>query len=73
MKRKNYYNPQKDFSNGLKHAPIGPHLIPAFKRFVVKSQIPNLTPTPSFDHNLCKSGLNEQCKGTLNIYASRPF
>jgi hypothetical protein len=28
---------------------------------------------PSFDHNSCKSSLNEQCKGILSIYASRPF
>jgi hypothetical protein len=27
----------------------------------------NLTPTPSFDHNSCKSSLNEQCEGTLNL------
>ncbi len=27
----------------------------------------------SFDHNSCKSSLNEQCEGTLSIYTSRPF
>jgi hypothetical protein len=37
-----------------------PHLTPAFKGFVVGSQILNLTLTPSFDHNSCKSGLNDQ-------------
>jgi hypothetical protein len=45
----------------------------AFNGFVVESQISNLTLAPSFDHKLCKSGLNEQCEGTLNIYVSRPF
>jgi hypothetical protein len=34
---------------------------------MVESQIPILIPAPSFDHNLCKLGLNEQCEGTLNI------
>jgi hypothetical protein len=38
-----------------------------------RGRSPNLTPTPSFDHNSCKSILNEQYKGTLSIYASRPF
>ncbi len=28
---------------------------------------------PSFDHNSCNLGLNEQCDGTLSIYTSRPF
>jgi len=36
-------------------------------------QIPNLIPTPSFDHNSCKSCLNEQYNGTLSIYVSKPF
>ncbi len=39
----------------------------------VKLSIWNFTPGPSFDHNSWKSGLNEQCKGTLIIYASKPF
>jgi hypothetical protein len=64
---------QKVFSNGVSHFPIKPHLTFAFKGFMLKSQIPNLTPTPSFDHNSCKLGLNKQCEGTLNIYASRNF
>jgi hypothetical protein len=40
---------------------------------MVGNQIPYLTPTLSFDHNSCKSSLNEQCDGTLSIYTSRPF
>ncbi len=40
---------------------------PFFKGFVVGNQIPNLPLAPSFDQNLCQSGLNEQCKGTLSI------
>jgi hypothetical protein len=52
---------------------IRPHLTPDFKGFIVESQIPNLTPTPSFDHNSCKLGLNGQWSGTLNIYVSTNF
>ncbi len=47
------YNPQKDLSSGVLHAPIRGHLTPALKRFVVRNQIPNLTLSPSFDHNSC--------------------
>jgi hypothetical protein len=50
-----------------------PHLTFPLKGFVVGSQILNLTPALSFDHNSCKSGLNEQSEGTLHIYVSRPF
>jgi hypothetical protein len=38
------YSPQKDISNGVLHTPIKNHLTPALKGFVVKNQIPNLTP-----------------------------
>ncbi len=71
--RKISYSPKKYLSNGVQHTPIRPHLAPAFKGFMVGSQISNLTPTPSFDHNLCKSSLNEQYQSTLNIHVSRPF
>jgi hypothetical protein len=40
---------------------------PCFKGFVVGSLIPNLTLTPSFDHNSCKSGLNEEFEGILSM------
>jgi hypothetical protein len=45
----------------------------AFNGFVVGNQISNLTPAPSFDHNLCKLRLNEQYEDILSIYASRPL
>jgi len=61
------YSLQKTLSNGLQHAPIRTHLTPAFKGFVVESQIPNLIHAPSFDHNSCKSSLNDQCEVTLSI------
>jgi hypothetical protein len=61
-----YYS-QKDISNGVSHVPIKNHLTPTLKGFVVGSQIFNLVPDPSFDHNSCILGLNEQCNGTLGI------
>ncbi len=68
-----FYIPQNDFSNGVLHALIRDHLTPTLKGFVLESQIPNLTPNHSFDHNSCILGLNEQCEGTLGIYTSRPL
>jgi hypothetical protein len=41
--------------------------------FLVASQIGNLTPDPSFGHNLCFKCSNEQCKPILDIYVSRAF
>ncbi len=67
------YSPQKDLSNNVEHAQIELHLTPTLKGFVVGNQFPNLTPTPSFDHNSCKLGLNEQCEGSLSIYVLGPF
>jgi hypothetical protein len=53
------YNHQKDLSNGVLHAPIGDHFTFASRVFVVRSQIHNLIFDPFFNHNSCKSGLNE--------------
>ncbi len=61
------YNPQNYLSNGVLQAQIKDHLTPFLRGFVVESQIFNLTPNPSFDHNLCILGLNEQCEGNLGI------
>jgi hypothetical protein len=41
--------------------------------FVVGSQTASLTPSPSFDHNLCYRCPNGSCKAIFDIYASRPF
>ncbi len=41
--------------------------------FLVGSQIGNLTPGPSFGHNLCFRCPNEQCEPILDIYVSRAF
>jgi hypothetical protein len=40
---------------------------------VVGSQTDNLTPGPSFAHNLCFRSPNEQCEPILDIYAPRSF
>jgi hypothetical protein len=53
------YNPQKDVSNGVLCGPIKDHLALATRGFVVGSQIHNLIPNLSFDHNSCILGLNE--------------
>jgi hypothetical protein len=66
-------SPQKYLSNGVSHTSIKAYLTFFFKEFVIKNQISNLTPTPSCNHNSCKSSLNEQCEGTLSIYDSRIF
>jgi hypothetical protein len=68
-----FYNVKEISFNDVHHTSIGPHLTPAFKEFVAKSQILNLTPAFSFDHNSCKSSINEQYEGNLNICTSRPF
>jgi hypothetical protein len=40
---------------------------------MVGSQTANLTPDPSFDHNLCCKCPNDSCEASLDIYTSRPF
>jgi len=40
---------------------------------VVRSQTANLTPSPSFNHNLCCRCPNGSCEAILDIYTSRPF
>jgi hypothetical protein len=47
------HSPQKDIFNGLLHVPIKDHLALILRGFLAESQIPNLTPNPSFDHNSC--------------------
>jgi hypothetical protein len=41
--------------------------------FLVGSQTDNLTPDPSFGHNLCFRCPNEQCEPILDIYIPRAF
>jgi hypothetical protein len=68
-----FHSPKKNLSNGVWHIPIGDHLTPTLRKFVIRNQILNLIIDPSFDHNSCISYLNEQCEGTLDIYTLKPF
>ncbi len=67
------YSSLKYLSNNIQHTPIGLHLTPTSKGFVVGIQIAQFDSRPSFDHNSCKLGLNDQFKGALIIYTSRTF
>ncbi len=44
-----------------------------FSLLVIRSQIANLTPNPSFGHNLCFKYLNESCDPILGIYIFNPM
>jgi hypothetical protein len=68
-----YDSLQKDISNGVSHVLIRNHLTLILKGFVVESQILNLVPDPSFDHNSCILGLSEQHNDILSIYTSNFF
>jgi len=63
----------KELSNGVSHS-ICKHWDRVDSRlFVVGSQIDNLTPGLSFDHNLCCRCPNGSCEAIFDIYTSRPF
>jgi hypothetical protein len=66
-------SPRQELSNGLSNATYtqGNQVNSWF--FVVKSQIANLNPSPSFGHNLCFKCPNGSYEPILNIYASRAF
>jgi len=63
----------QELSNGVSHftctcrGRVDPRLL------VVGSQIVNLTPGPSFNHNLCCKFPNGSCEAIFDIYTSRPF
>ncbi len=64
---------RRDLSNAVLHSQIGHREDVDSRLLVIESQIVNLTPGPSFAHNLGCKCLNCQCKGIFNIYVSRPF
>jgi len=41
--------------------------------FLIRSQTTNLTPTPSFGHNICFRCPNEQCEPISDIYIPKSF
>jgi hypothetical protein len=67
-------SPHRELFNGLLHATWMQGNRVDSRLFVVGSQIgnltPNLTPGPSFGHNLCFRCWNGSCKPILDIYVS---
>jgi hypothetical protein len=61
------------FSNGVSHSTCTHWDQVDSRLLVVGSQTVNLTPGPSFDHNLCYRCPNGSCEAILDIYTSRPF
>jgi hypothetical protein len=66
-------SPRQELSNAVLHSQIGSREEVDSRLLVVGSQIANLTPGPSFAHNLCLRCPNEQCEPILDIYVSRAF
>ncbi len=62
-----------ELSNGVLHSTCTHQGQVDSRLLVVESQIANLTPDPSFDHNLCCRCPKASCKAILDIYTSRPF
>jgi hypothetical protein len=66
-------NSRQELSNGMSHIVCRQINRVDSWLCLVGSQIGNLTPGPSFGHNLCFRSLNEQCDPILDIYVSRTF
>jgi hypothetical protein len=66
-------SPRQDLSNDISHSQFGLREEVDSRLLVVGSQTVNLTPGPSFAHNLGDRCPNAQCEGIFDIYASRPF
>jgi hypothetical protein len=63
----------QDISNGVSQSTCTHQGRVDSRLLMVGSQTTNLTPGPSFDHNLCCKCLNGSCKAIFDIYTSRPF
>jgi hypothetical protein len=66
-------SPCRDLSNAMSHFQFGGREEVDSRLLMVGSQIVNLTPDPSFAHNLGCRCPNGQCEVIFDIYASRPF
>jgi hypothetical protein len=66
-------NPFRELFNSMLHAICTHENRVDSWLLVVGSQIVNLTPDPSFGHNLCFRCSNGQCEPILDIYVSRDF
>jgi len=70
---KNSWSPCRELSNNMSHTTYTQGNQVNFWLLVVGSQTANLTPSPSFGHNLCFRCLNGSCEPILNIYISINF
>ncbi len=66
-------SPHRDLFNAMLHTQIGCQKGIDSRLLVIGSQTANLTPDPSFAHNLSRRCPNCQCEGIFDIYVSRPF
>jgi hypothetical protein len=64
---------RRELSNDMSHIICTHENRVDSRLLVVGSQTANLTPNPSFGHNLCFRCPNGQCKPILDIYVSRAF
>jgi hypothetical protein len=63
----------QELSNGVLHSTCTHRDQVDSWLLVVRSQTANLTPDPSFNHNMGWRCLNGSCEAILDIYTSRPF
>jgi hypothetical protein len=70
--KKTCSSPQ-DLSNGVSHSTCTHRGQVDSRLLVVGSQTANLTPSPSFDHNLYYKCLNGSCEAIFDVYTSSPF
>jgi len=70
--KKSYSSP-RELSNSVSHFAYTHQDRVDSWLLVVGNQTGNLTPDPSFDHNLCYRCPNGWCEAILDIYTSRPF
>ncbi len=66
-------NPRWKFSNIMLHATYTRRNWGDSQILIIGNQIANLTPIPSFGHNLCLKCLNESWEPILDIYVSKAF
>ncbi len=65
--------PRQELSNGMSHVIYKQVNRVDSWLFLIRSQTGNLTPSPSFGHNLCFRCPNEQCEPILDIYVPKAF
>jgi hypothetical protein len=66
-------SPQRELFNAMSHSRSARRERVDSRLLVVGSQTANLTPGPSFAHNLGYRCPNGQCEAIFDIYVSRPF